>query len=101
MKNETFMVLGRPTVKVRSDNMRYGDAVSNLATHKGRIEETKKSLIWMMKLYDIPVSEWRINLFFFIDSIEERIVQWIKFRIFTNLKARAWASKLYKKIFFK
>ncbi len=54
MKELPFMILARPLVKTRADNMRW-ETFPGLETTRKRREQTKKGLLWIMNVYHLPI----------------------------------------------
>jgi len=98
MKDLPFMVLAKPLVKTRADNMRW-DTFPGLETVKKRREKTLKGLFWISELYNLPVDVQKLNWFFFKQSMEGRMVDFLKKFVFVSPGLKNWGGKIYKKIF--
>lgn len=63
-KNAKSIFLAEPVIKTRSSNIRW-DVFSGLETTSGRIKGTIDGVKWIKEMYDLPISNTKINLYFY------------------------------------
>ena len=63
-KNDKFVFLAEPTIKMRSSNIRW-DVFPGLGTIKGRITSTVDRVIWVRNEFNLPISDSRIKIYFY------------------------------------
>ena len=76
-KNEKFMIIAKPLVKTRNDNMRW-DICPGFETNSKRSASTMKLALWMSNLYDLNLSERKMKIYFMKRTYVQSLKQFIK-----------------------
>lgn len=64
-KDRPYMLLATPLIKTRSSNIRW-NVFAGLETMQGRIAATIKTADWMRKNFNLPISDTRMYMYFYI-----------------------------------
>ena len=77
MQHEKMMLFKEPLVKTRAENINWAQ-VPGFETEDKRTEKTKRGVIWLYGLYNIPYSKLALSWFFFKSKLRNRLVYFIK-----------------------
>lgn len=64
-RDDPYIRLARPVIKTRSSNIRW-DVFPGLDSINGRIKSTINVAKWVIKNFDLPISNMKINIYFHI-----------------------------------
>lgn len=64
-KNSPFLIIKEPIIKTRSSNIRW-DVFDGLGTIQGRVISTIKIVKWIKELFNLPIPNTRIYIYFYI-----------------------------------
>lgn len=76
-KNEKFMIIAKPLVKTRNDNMRW-DICPGFETNSKRSASTMKIALWISNLYNLDLSERKMKGYFTRRTYVQSFKQFIK-----------------------
>lgn len=97
MKNQKFIIIAKPLVKVRAANIRW-ETFSGLETLVKRTQSTSKSLVWILETYEIPYSKLSLK----IEQGKNILFGWtnniLRNHIFKNQKSRDFIKRLLGKL---
>lgn len=85
-KNSKFTLLADPIIKTRNDNLRW-DSYVGLETNFKRSMSTAKAIFWISSLYDLPISRYKIKIYFFVRGYWLALKELIK-RILRKIRLR-------------
>ena len=87
-KNEKFMIIAKPLVKTRNDNMRW-DICPGFETNSKRSASTMKIALWISNLYNLNLSERRMKIYFMKRTYIQSFKQFIK-KVLSKLGLRKY-----------
>ncbi len=87
----------KPVLKVRADNLRW-DTFPGLESISKRVRQTQDTLLWLLELYRIPYSAWKVRFKFFRSWAAQALVAGIKKYLLRNERLRKFVTKQAKKI---
>jgi abequosyltransferase len=95
-KNLPAFVIAKPLVKTRADNMRW-ENFPGLETITKRARATRESMVWILKLYEIPYSKTKLIFKYYGGIIYFWLVYLAKKTVFRSQKSRNLVKKVFKK----
>jgi len=90
------LVIAKPLVKVRADNMRW-DTFPGLETVHKRAKETKEGMVWIYNLYNIPYSKTSLEIKYYWNIFYSVIFNFARKTVFKNQKVRNFVKLLMGK----
>ncbi len=90
------LVIAKPLVKTRADNMRWG-TFPGLETVLKRAEGTKKGIVWIFNQYNIPYSKLKLEIKYYWNILYSLSLNIARKTIFKNQKVRNFVKKLMGK----
>jgi abequosyltransferase len=97
MKDRKFALLARPSVMVRSDNIRW-ESFSGLDSLQKRADQTKDALVWALKKYQIKYSPFQLKLSFFWGVLKDKLRMILRTKILRSQKSRDILKKILGKL---
>lgn len=76
MKNLPFILIAQPTIKSRSDNLRWDSFGLSSAIKREKV--TLDTFQFIARLYEIPYSKWKLYLSFFWSYIRNIVIFYVK-----------------------
>lgn len=97
MKEQSFAMIAKPLVKMRSANIRW-DTFPGLETLAKRVHGTTKGMIWILETYEIPYSKLALK----IEQYKNLFISWttitLKKYLFRSQGSRDLIKKLLGKL---
>lgn len=87
------LVVSKPLVKVRADNMRW-ETFPGLETVKKRAMSTNETQKWIFESYEIPYSGFKLKLNLYFEIIYSTLYSFARNSIFKSQKVRNFFKKI-------